>query len=198
VAADLPELPDLPESARGAPRRSAPEAPSRSPARRGGGPRAHDAVSRRAYAAARGHCAGGGCRSGSLRGRARLTWGVAIPIEPQSAVLERARSSTSVFVCKRRSARAGLGAVWKATDLELDEIIAIKFLASQLVDEEALVASSRRFRCRASSTTQHHPALRHRDLRRSEVHHHGACSAAMIWARSCDKRRSISIGGWAC
>jgi len=64
-----------------------------------------------------------------------LTWGGAsqmgVALEPGAVVNQRYRLDKKI-------GQGGMGAVWKATDLELDEIIAIKFLASQLVDEQVL------------------------------------------------------------
>ena len=67
-----------------------------------------------------------------------LTWGVATPFEPQGVTLEEGALVNRRFRLEKKIGQGGMGAVWKATDLELDEIIAIKFLAAQLVDEEAL------------------------------------------------------------
>lgn len=137
VAADLPELPDLPDLPAGA-APLGPEAPSRSPARAAV---AHartmlSAAARTPPPVATAPVAAAAAVPSEVE--PELTWGVAIPIEPQSAVLEEGAVVNQRFRLQKKIGQGGMGAVWKATDLELDEIIAIKFLASQLVDEEAL------------------------------------------------------------
>jgi len=67
-----------------------------------------------------------------------LTWGVETQIGFAGVTLEQGAVINSRFRLEKKIGQGGMGAVWKATDLELDEIIAIKFLAAQLVDDEAL------------------------------------------------------------
>lgn len=80
-----------------------------------------------------------------------LTWGVSTQLGPQGVALEEGALVNRRYRLDRKIGQGGMGVVWKAVDLELDEIIAIKFLAAQLVDEETLgrfkqeVSLSRRF-----------------------------------------------------
>jgi tetratricopeptide (TPR) repeat protein len=80
-----------------------------------------------------------------------ITWGVATQIGRQGVALEEGTLVNRRYRLEKKIGQGGMGAVWKASDLELDEIIAIKFLAAQLVDEETLgrfkqeVSLSRRF-----------------------------------------------------
>jgi tetratricopeptide (TPR) repeat protein len=67
-----------------------------------------------------------------------LTWGVEAQLGPQGVALEEGALVNRRYRLEKKIGQGGMGAVWKAIDLELDEIIAIKFLAAQLVDEETL------------------------------------------------------------
>ena len=56
----------------------------------------------------------------------------------QGVVLEEGALVNRRYRLEKKIGQGGVGAVWKAVDLELDETIAIKFLAAQFVDEETL------------------------------------------------------------
>jgi len=82
-----------------------------------------------------------------------LTWGPAaaagtgLVLEPDITINQRYR-------LERKLGQGGIGVVWKALDLELDEAVAIKFVAAQLVDEETLA----RFKQEVSLSRQfNHP-----------------------------------------
>jgi serine/threonine-protein kinase len=67
-----------------------------------------------------------------------LTWGVATQIGFAGVALEPGAVINRRYRLEKKIGQGGMGAVWKAIDTELDEIIAIKFLAAPLVDEHTL------------------------------------------------------------
>ena len=67
-----------------------------------------------------------------------LSWGVATQVGFSGVALEPGAVINQRYRLEKKIGQGGMGAVWRAKDLELDEIIAIKFLAAQLVDEETL------------------------------------------------------------
>jgi tetratricopeptide (TPR) repeat protein len=66
------------------------------------------------------------------------TWGVATQFGFQGVALEEGALVNRRYRLEKKIGQGGIGAVWKAVDLELDETIAIKFLGAQFVDEETL------------------------------------------------------------
>jgi eukaryotic-like serine/threonine-protein kinase len=116
---DLPDLPDLPEL----PQPADPASPQ--PA----APHAHT------FQMSIGHTPSPSAVPAAID--PELTWGpgsheaTGNRLEPGAVIHQRYRLEIKI-------GQGGMGAVWKATDLELDEVIAIKFLSAQLVDEDAL------------------------------------------------------------
>jgi tetratricopeptide (TPR) repeat protein len=66
-----------------------------------------------------------------------LTWGPGA-VTSTGLVLEPGVTINERYRLERKLGQGGIGVVWKAQDLELDEAVAIKFVAAQLVDEETL------------------------------------------------------------
>jgi eukaryotic-like serine/threonine-protein kinase len=60
------------------------------------------------------------------------------PPEPETGVLQAGLVVNQRYRLEKKIGQGGMGAVWKAHDLELDEPVAIKFLAAGMVDEETL------------------------------------------------------------
>ena len=64
--------------------------------------------------------------------------GIAAPALAEGGLLREGVVIGDRYRLEKKIGQGGMGAVWKALDLELDEAIAIKFLAVGLVDDEVL------------------------------------------------------------